>query len=155
MAGGINPPVNISYRVALHGDYDFLFRLHKKAMRESIEDTFGPWDEEWQAAYFRKHFDPSVLQIIQLDGIDVGVLHVQERTEELYIASLEILPEYQRRGIGTEILRQLTAAAQRQLKPVALQVLKTNIAARSLYQRMGFGVTGENDTHYIMARMVR
>lgn len=85
----------------------------------------------------------------------MGVLHVQERTEELYIASLEILPEYQRRGIGTEILRQLTAAAQRQLKPVALQVLKTNIAARSLYQRMGFGVTGENDTHYIMARMVR
>lgn len=155
MARGITPPVNLSFRAALQDDFDFLFRLHKRTMRKYIEDTFGPWDEEWQAEYFRRHFDPSVLQIIQMDGASVGVLHVQERIEELFIASLEILPEYQRRGIGTEILRQLIAVAQRQSKPVALQVLKTNIAARSLYQRMGFGITGENDTHYIMARMVK
>ncbi len=143
--------MNLTYRPALPEDFDFLFRLHEHTMREYVEDTFGPWDETWQVAYFRRHFDPSALQIIQLDGLDVGMLHVQERVEEIFIAGLEVLPEYQRKGIGTAVIRRLTAAARRQAKPVALQVLKTNISARSLYQRLGFGVTGENETHYIMA----
>ena len=145
--------MNLSYRAALPEDFDFLFRLHKMAMREYVEASFGPWDEDWQAAYYRKHFNPALLKIIQSGGIDVGVLYVQERAEELFVVNLEILPEYQRRGIGTAVIRQLTARAQSQSKQVALQVLKTNISARSLYQRLGFGVTGENDTHYIMAWM--
>jgi ribosomal protein S18 acetylase RimI-like enzyme len=143
--------VNISYRAALAEDFDFLFRLHKLAMREYVEASFGPWDEAWQIAYFRRHFNPNVLQVIQHNGLDVGVLYVQERVEELFVANLEILPEYQRRGIGTAVIRKLTAAAERQSKPVALQVLKTNIAARRLYRRLGFVVTGENETHDIMA----
>lgn len=144
--------MNLTYRAALAQDFPFLLQLHTLAMRGYVEETFGPWDEAWQAAYFRKRFDPAVLQIIQLDGLDVGVLHAQERAEELFIASLEILPEYQRRGLGTAVLQDVFAAAKRQSKPVALQVLKANIRARSLYQRLGFGVTGENETHYIMAR---
>ncbi len=147
--------MNLSYRAALAEDFDFLFRLREQAMRAYIEETYGPWDEAWQLAYFRRHFDPSVLQIIQVDGVDAGALHVQERAEEIYIASLEILPQFQRRGIGTQILRQLMDAASRQSRLVALQVLKTNILARSLYQRVGFGVTGENETHYIMAWPVK
>ncbi len=143
--------MNLSYRAAAPDDFPFLYNLHKQAMRDPVEETFGPWDEAWQAAYFQQHFNPAVLRIIQLDGKDVGVLYVQERAEELFLASLEIMPAYQRRGIGTVILRELIAEAKRQGKPVALQVLKANRAARSLYQRMGFGVTGENDTHYIMA----
>jgi ribosomal protein S18 acetylase RimI-like enzyme len=120
-------------------------------MQMYVEDTFGPWDEVWQENYFRDRFDPAVLQVIQLDEQDVGVLFIQERVEELFVVNLEILPEYQRKGIGTTVIRQLLAAAQRQSKPVALQVLKSNIPARNLYQRLGFGVTGENATHYIMA----
>ncbi len=143
--------MNISYRAASLEDYPFLFALHTEAMRDPVEETFGPWDEAWQAAYFQKHFDPEVLKIIQFNGKDVGVLYIQERAEELFLASLEILPAYQRQGIGTLVLRELIAEAKRQGKPVALQVLKANRAARSLYQRLGFGVTGENDTHYIMA----
>jgi len=143
--------VNLSYRAARPEDFDFLFRLHERTMREYVEATFGPWDEEWQVAYFRRHFDPANLPVIQYSGMDVGVLNLQERAEELFVVLLEIQPEYQRRGIGTAVVRALTARAQRQSKPVALQVLKTNVAARSLYQRLGFGVTGENDTHYIMA----
>jgi ribosomal protein S18 acetylase RimI-like enzyme len=143
--------LNLSYRAVLPEDFSFLFDLHKDAMQEHVEASFGPWDENWQETYFRKNFDPSELQIIQCDGQDVGMLYIQERVEELFIVNLEILPAYQRRGIGSAVVRGLIAATQRRGKPVALQVLKSNIHARNLYQRLGFGVTGENETHYIMA----
>jgi len=48
-------------------------------------------------------------------------------------------------------MKALLAEADQRGKPVALRVLKVNIRARDLYQRLGFGVTGETDTHYIMA----
>jgi ribosomal protein S18 acetylase RimI-like enzyme len=141
----------ITSRPAVLEDFDFLYALHRATMRGYAEEAFGPWDEEWQQAYYRRSYPIQNLRVVQLDGQDAGMLYVQERTEELYLASIEILPAFQRRGIGTAVIRELIAAAARLGKPVALQVLKGNIRARSLYQRLGFGVTGENDTHYILA----
>jgi ribosomal protein S18 acetylase RimI-like enzyme len=141
----------LTYRPVGQADFDFLYWLHRAAMRAYVEETFGPWDEAWQQEYFRRHFDPANLQVIQWDGEDVGSLFLQDRTEELFIAGIEILPEYQQQGIGSQVIRGLLEQANRQSKPVALQVLKVNIRARNLYQRLGFGVTGENDTHYILA----
>jgi ribosomal protein S18 acetylase RimI-like enzyme len=142
--------VTISYRAALPEDYNFLFKLHKLTMQTYIEDTFGKWDDIWQEQYFRSHFDPTAILVIQLDGKDVGLLRVQERVEELFLVTLEILPQLQRQGIGTAVIGDLITLAKRQGKPIALQVLKSNILARNLYQRLGFGITGENETHYIM-----
>jgi ribosomal protein S18 acetylase RimI-like enzyme len=143
--------VNITYRTAAADDYDFLYRLHRDTMRPYVEATWGDWIEDWQQENFRLHFNPALLRVIQLQGLDVGVMQAQDRTEELFLVRLEILPEYQKRGIGTRVIEDLVAEAARQGKPAALQVLKVNFPARSLYQRLGFGVTGENDTHYIMA----
>jgi ribosomal protein S18 acetylase RimI-like enzyme len=143
--------MEFSFRQAVEEDENFLYDLHRQAMRSYVEETFGPWDEDWQRDYFHRHFQPDVLEIIQVDGQDAGVLYLQERTEEFYIADIEILPAYQRRGIGSILIGGVMAAADRKGKPVALQVLKSNRAARSLYQRLGFGVTGENETHYLMA----
>jgi len=143
--------MDITYRSATAADFDFLFALHEASMRLYVEETFGPWDEEFQRAYFQDHFFPSEVNIILLDGQMVGMLRVQERTEETFLAAIEILPGWQRRGIGTRVIRALVNDASARGKPVALMVLKTNIAARSLYQRLGFGITGENVTHYILS----
>ena len=120
-------------------------------MRTAVEETFGPWDDDWQRRYFREHFDPALLQVIQVEGQDVGVLYVEERAEEWFVATIELLPAHQGQGIGTAVMRQVMEGAAQQGKPVALRVLKANRRARGLYQRLGFGVTGENETHYIMA----
>ena len=132
-------------------DEEFLYRMHKATMLPYVEITWGAWEDEWQRAYFHDHFVPDQMTIIQLDGQDVGVMRVQERTEEIYLAILEILPEFQNKGIGTTVIQTLLQKANQHGKPVALKVLKVNLPARSLYQRLGFGVTGEDTTHYIMA----
>ncbi len=117
-------------------------------MRPSVERTYG-WDEPWQEQYFREHFDPAKQQIIRYDGTDDGVLSVEEREDSLFLALIAILPGYQRRGIGTILVRRLQERAGERGLAVALRVLKTN-RARELYERLGFAPTGETDTHYKM-----
>lgn len=141
----------ITYRPAAEADFDFLFALHEAAMRPAVEAAYGAWEDAWQRAYFRRYFDPALLRVIQWDGQDVGFMQVQSRTEELFLADIEILPAFQSRGIGSAVIGGLQEQARSQNKLVALQVLKINTRARQLYQRLGFTVTGETQTHYIMA----
>jgi hypothetical protein len=67
--------VMIRMRSASKDDYDFLWALHRSALRPYVEATWG-WDEAWQADYFRAHFDSAHCQIIQAEGVDVSVLSV-------------------------------------------------------------------------------
>jgi ribosomal protein S18 acetylase RimI-like enzyme len=108
------------------------------------------WDEAWQADYFHVHFDPVHCQIIQAEGVDVGMLSVETRPDSVFIASIAILPAYQRAGIGTVIIRQVLGQAACLGLPVMLQVLKVN-PARHLYERLGFVITGETGTRYLMS----
>jgi len=53
--------------------------------------------------------------------------------------------------LGAALVRGVTAVADVRGLPVRLQVLKIN-PARRLYERLGFVVTGETETHDLMAR---
>lgn len=141
----------VSLRPAGPDDFDFLRALHEAAMRPHVERAFGPWDAADQLARFRQRFNPAAQQIILVDGESAGMLHIEERAEEIFIPAIWLLPAFQRQGIGTRLLTGILENAARQGKPVALRVLKANLGARSLYQRLGFGVTGETETHYVMA----
>ena len=138
----------IELRPATPDDYQFAYRVHRAAMRASVELTYG-WDEEWQERYFQEHFDPAERQIIRYGGKDVGVLSVEERKDSLFLALIAILPEYHGRRIGTTLIRRLQRRANEDGVPLTLRVLKVN-RARDLYEQLGFVVTGETDTHYQM-----
>jgi ribosomal protein S18 acetylase RimI-like enzyme len=146
--------VNIAYRHALPEDVEFLYDLHRQTMQAYVEATWGKWDEEWQRARFWSRYAPRLLHVIQYKGQDVGVLQVQERAEELFLVIIEISPIFQGLGIGTAVIQDVLSEAVHHARPVALQVLRANIRARALYQRLGFVITGENATHYIMAKEV-
>lgn len=143
-------PPKYELRPAIHSDRDFLYRLHVAAMRDLVTQVWG-WDEAWQVAYFDDHFAPSGSRVIIVHGVDAGVVAVEWRDTEAFIGTIEILPEYQGRGIGAAVIRQIIAEAKARGLPAALQVLKIN-PARRLYIRLGFVVTGETATHDLMMR---
>ena len=99
--------------------------------------------------HFQEHFDPDQVQIIVLGSQDIGAVSVEIRPEEHFLGRLYLLPDYQRRGIGTHLLRSILGQAFAQGLPVTLQVLKGNPAKR-LYERLGFAETEETETHYLM-----
>lgn len=141
---------DIQLRPAHPEDVDVLFDLHKATMKEYVERLWS-WDEDWQKQRLLEDFDPALTQIVQFQGQDVGVLILHSRPQEWFIARIEVLPEFQNRGIGAALINRVYEMASAQHKPVALQVFKINPASR-LYQRLGFQITGETEYHYQMRK---
>ena len=73
----------------------------------------------------------------------VGELTYKHDAQTIFLASIEILPEYQKKGLGTTILRALLDEAKDSHKEIMLQVLKANPDAQWLYERLDFLAYGE------------
>lgn len=141
--------MDVTLRPATVDDIDPLFAIHRAAMRGYVELTYGPWDEPWQSAFFRDHFDTAVRQVILAHGGVAGFLDLVPQDGGLYVSELVIGPAWQRRGIGTHLLRETQASATTKRLPLRLQVLRVN-PARALYERLGFVANGETETHHLM-----
>ncbi|HEX8903581.1 MAG TPA: GNAT family N-acetyltransferase [Longimicrobiaceae bacterium] len=135
-------------RQATDADFEFLWHLHRAAMRPYVERTWG-WDEDAQARRFRAAFDPSHRQIVIVGGEPIGVLQVDDLPRAVFLANVEIDPAHQRRGLGRALVESVLDRARSLGMPVTLQVLRVN-PVRRLYERLGFRVTGETPTHYLM-----
>lgn len=141
---------NFSLRPATLEDEDLLWNLHCLAVKPHVEQVWG-WDEAFQRRYFRDHFSPSNSQVILYEGREAGVITVEENQLGYILSNIELFPQYQGLGIGTTLIKELLAKAERQGLPVSLRVLKIN-PARQLYLRLGFSVIGETETHYWMRK---
>lgn len=76
-----------------------------------------------------------------------------ERSHRAYITQLMVAPAFQRKGIGTELLRECERyLGSTDMEYVALEVLKTNAGARRLYERMGFCIYDESNGSYYMEK---
>jgi len=137
-------------RPAQASDREFLFALHRATMRDVIERTWGSWDEPWQRAHFEARFAPSGISVVLVGGREAGALWLERRKGELYVAEIQVAPEFQGGGLGTALMRTVMAEAAARGVPVTLQVLKANLGARRLYDRLGFHATGEADPHVRM-----
>ena len=133
-------------RPAQAEDHDFLFKLNETTMREHAERVWG-WDHEEQVAFFANRFQPERWQVIQVERQDIGVLIVNEDDDQIYLAEIQILPEWQGRGIGSSIIGSLMKSASGAGKPLTLRVLRVNERARALYERLGFQPFKEIETY--------
>ena len=80
----------------------------------------------------------------------VGVVGWEHRDGHVWLKELFVLPEHQGRGIGGRIIARVVDEAQG--REVRLRTLRPNLGAVRLYQRCGFELTGETDTHRFLAR---
>ncbi|MFW9874424.1 MAG: GNAT family N-acetyltransferase [Candidatus Thorarchaeota archaeon] len=136
----------IKLRQAIQKDYKYLYKLKKKTLKEYIAKTWG-WDEGWQKDYFSKNFKPDQIKIIMKSATEIGCISSIEEEDSYYLSVIKILPKYQNQGIGTRLIKDIILKAEKNNKPVYLQVLKTNNKAKNLYKRLGFLIEGETDTH--------
>lgn len=137
----------------MSGDREFLWEVHRTALRPAVEATWG-WDETFQAHYFAEHFTTGDRFIVSVDGVDAGVVHFTAKEDHLFLATVALLPEHQGRGTGTDLVNMVLVEGERRNLPVRLQVLKVN-RARRLYERLGFEAYGESETHVLMERAGR
>ena len=136
-------------REAEPSDDAFLKELHHAAYRDVVTRQFGAWVESDQDAWFEQKLGAGGITIIEVDGIRVGAIGLEDAPDHVFLRELQVLPEFQNQGIGTAVLLAELERATAHGLPLRLRVLQQN-RARQLYERHGFAVTGETETHYLM-----
>ena len=137
-----------SLRDMLQADFDFYRELHRATLKPYVAQVWG-WVEEQQNRLLKERFNPSKMNIIQVNGEDIGVLQVEERAEDVLLGNILIHPSFQGQGLGSLIITDVVNAAAP--LPVSLSVLRPN-PARQLYERLGFQVTSEEPERLHMTR---
>lgn len=142
---------NLRLRKATADDSEFAYQTKKAASRKYVEKVWG-WDENEQRQLHERRFASQDFQVIQVSGIDVGILAVVWQPDCVKVNQMFIVPEYQSRGIGAACIMRIIEDAAVSKLPVRLQMLKVNNRAVAFYQRFGFRSIGESDTHVLMER---
>ena len=75
--------------------------------------------------------------IILLDGCAVGRVLVERTENEIRGVDIALLPQHRSAGIGSLVIKNLMAEAEKAGKPFRIQVVKSNRAAR-LYDSSAF-----------------
>jgi ribosomal protein S18 acetylase RimI-like enzyme len=127
---------SVALRPATPADSEFCYQLHKAAMGGYVTAIWG-WDEQVQRGFHARAFNVDRWQIITVGGVDAGMLDVEYRPGEIYLARIEIHPSYQGRGIGSRLVSALAAEARQKGHDLVLDVLAVNHRAQALYQRLG------------------
>jgi ribosomal protein S18 acetylase RimI-like enzyme len=139
----------IALRPAESKDFDFCESLYFAGMKKIIQKL--NLDMEAQVVGFRQQWELAQVRIITFEGAAVGWLQNATRGDTLFLAQLFVDGSFQRRGIGTEVMRLLIGEASRAHQAVTLGVVKINPAVR-LYERLGFLITHEDERKFYMRR---
>jgi ribosomal protein S18 acetylase RimI-like enzyme len=120
---------------------------------------------EWEGEYthFRRLYADayrlyiagrSVLWLAELDGYLIGqvFIHLKSERREIadgyrraYLYGFRVREAYRNQGIGTRMMQVVEADLQeRGFREVVLNVARDNLAARRLYERLGYRVIGSD-----------
>jgi len=143
--------MDVALRSATPEDSEFAYQLKKTTLREAIAETWG-WDEEAQRELHERRFGTQDFQVIQVDGIDAGILGTVRDPDRLKVNQLLIAPEYQRKRVGTATMERVIEQAAASGLPVRLRVMKANLSVQGFYLGLGFAVVGETETHLLLER---
>ena len=137
-------------RPARPEDREFLFALHRGAMKRYVDATWG-WDEAWQRKHFEQIYAPGRHAVIvrQAPLRDIGRISLTRHWRKIFLRDIEIIAEERNHGLGGTIIGALTGLARAEGRAVELIVLKCNPAQR-LYARLGFRVIGDDGERLTM-----
>lgn len=133
---------------ALPADYVWLENLRREVYQELFQLTWGGWDEERHQRHFADCLANGSIQLMVVDGEQAGMLQLHETDDSLEIGEIQIGANKRSLGLGSQVIRDLLARAQAENKSVKLSVGLKNEKALRLYQRLGFTITEQSETHF-------
>jgi len=142
---------SLTLRKANSNDSEFAYYVKRAAFREYVEKVWS-WDEDEQRRLHEQRFGVQDFRVVNLAGINVGIMALAVAPDCMKVNQLFLLPEHQGKGIGRKCMLLIMEEARRLGLPIRLRVLKANPRALAFYQRLGFVYTDENVTHVLLER---
>jgi ribosomal protein S18 acetylase RimI-like enzyme len=106
-----------------------------------------------QSRHYADAFPQAVHEVIEIDAVTAGRMFAGRMITSasaagIRLVDITIAAAHQGRGVGTSVLRELCARADRAGQRIDLTVWPQNGGARRLYERLGF-VAGEETSGYL------
>jgi ribosomal protein S18 acetylase RimI-like enzyme len=137
----------LSLRPAVESDVPYLIDLRTRTIAEHLERAgvrLMPGEHEERARSYLE-----VCSLVMLSERIVGMIKLEKAFSAWKVHQVQIEPDFQGRGIATQLLQQVIAEATESGVALELEVLKENPSLR-LYERLGFKRTGEDEIEYHM-----
>lgn len=149
----------LSLRRATGADLAWLCRLYSTTRAEEMAGV--PWPEPMKQAFladqfglqhrhYIAHFSDGDFLIVAGERGPIGRYYVQRSTPDHLLVDISLWPDARRQGIGQTLIAESQCQAQQAGCGMHLHVARHNAAARRLYERLGFAVTGAQGSHYHM-----
>lgn len=118
---------------------DTLANLHARA-----------FDKPWTAPELAKLLaNTAVFALIARDPDPQGFVMAWTAAGDAEILTVAVVPEARRRGLGSSLVTAASAAALvRGAASMHLEVAESNVAARSLYAKLGYQEAGRRHAYY-------
>ena len=106
-----------------------------------------PWSRNAFKKELTKEYSESL--VVVNNGSIVGYSIVWIIVDEIHIANIAVHPGWRRRGIGAMLLEHILEGREG-FSSVTLEVRRSNLAARSLYEKYGFHQIGIRKDYYTL-----
>jgi ribosomal protein S18 acetylase RimI-like enzyme len=152
--------LGLQLRPIVSDDRAFLARVYASTRAAELaltdwsqaqKDAFVAMQFDAQHRHYQDHYTGAAFQVILYGGAPIGRLYFDHWPDELRIVDIALLPEYQRKGLGSGILSATLREGQRLGLPVRIHVELFNPALQ-LYMRLGFRVIDTHGAYYLLER---
>lgn len=140
-------PATVTLRAISEQDQELLFAVYASTRAEEVAQL-TQWSEAQRQAflqqqfsaqhsYYQDQFPAADFGLICHHGESAGRLYLEQRSDEIRLIDIALLPSQRGNGLGSALLHCLLILAQQRQLPVRIHVEKQNPAMR-LYHRLGF-----------------
>jgi len=142
----------VELRPVTESDDQFLLSVYASTRQEELaqaewpegqKEMFLRWQFDLQRKEYGARFPDAAYDVILVDQCPAGRIWVGSDEEQIRLLDIALLPEFQNRGVGTALLRQLMEEAAKRGKALRHMVFVLNNDAHRFYERLGFHVIEE------------
>jgi GNAT superfamily N-acetyltransferase len=137
----------VTLRPVTPEDDEFLLKVYESTRAEELaqvtwepgkREAFVRWQFDMQRQEYDARYPNARYSVVMVNGIPAGRIWVGEDDTQIRLLDIGLLPEFQNRGAGTVLLKQLIEEAASANKPLRHMVFVLNNNAHRFYEELGF-----------------
>ncbi|MGC8796749.1 ribosomal protein S18-alanine N-acetyltransferase [Thermodesulfovibrio sp.] len=127
-------------------------KLKEEDLLAVLEIAKQSFSMPWSLKSFREELlnPQSILKVAEFNGEIAGYIVLRKILDEAELLSIAVKPALRRKGIATELMRNLLDEIKNSVKSCFLEVRVSNIQAISFYEKMGFKKVGMRKKYYLL-----
>jgi ribosomal protein S18 acetylase RimI-like enzyme len=106
--------------------------------QEGQQEAFVKWQFDLQRREYDARFPDAEYDVILVDDQPAGRIWISRDAKEIHLLDIVVLPEFQNRGVGRALLRNLIDEAKQSDRALRHMVFVMNTDALRFYERLGF-----------------